>query len=81
MLFLSDTFSKEAAILKRSSRSDKPITTTRSCPDDAFIDPTAYSILGMIILSIALRSKLRLVNKVTYLPVNTSPGISVFLKI
>ena len=76
MVFRSDTFSKEAVNLVRSQYFDMPITLAGSCSDDAVIDPTAYSILGMIFLLIALLSKMRSVDKVTNLPVKPSSGTS-----
>ena len=55
VLFLSDTFSKEAVIPMRSPCSEFVMTLVAYCPEDASIDLTANSILGVLILSITIK--------------------------
>ena len=53
--FLSDTFSEEAVIPNCSLCSELAITLVASRPENAFIDPIADWILGLILLSIAVK--------------------------
>ena len=55
VLFLSDTFSEGPQIPMYSPSSDFTMRLVASCPVDGFIDLTANTILGGIILSFAVR--------------------------
>ena len=56
VLFLSDRFWKQAVIPTRSPRSEFAVTMAASRLEDAFIDLTANSIPGVIIISIAVKN-------------------------
>ena len=74
VLFLSDEFLQEAVIPTRSPRSELAVTLAASRPEDAFIDLTANSILGVIILSIAVKLAFRILSSTvsTMLPISLS---------
>ena len=50
-IVVSDEFSKEALIPTCSPQSEFAVTLVASCPEDAFIDLIANSILGATMLS------------------------------
>ena len=55
VLIFSNTFSKEAVIPTRSPRSEFAVTLVASRPEDAFIDLTANSIVGAVLLLNAVK--------------------------
>ena len=74
VIFLSDTFSKGAVIPMCSPRSGFVVTLVASRLEDAFIDLTANSILGVILLSIAVKIAFWILSSTvsTKLPVSLS---------